>query len=105
MYDIIMLLDYNQLVRFAEVMYMAKHEFGIIVYLTMLYGHVHQTIEYEYIAKLRREIKSNAAGHGTPNGNFINVGCMMPYMDYTPRTLDEIIEGDARYHEENPDAL
>ena len=32
----------------------------------MLYGHVHQTIEYEYIAKLRREIKSNAAGHGTP---------------------------------------
>lgn len=24
-----------------------------------------------------------------------NVGAMMPYMDYTPRTLDEIIEG---YH-------
>ena len=71
----------------------------------MLYGHVHQTVEYEYIAKLRREIKSNSAGHGTPNGNFINVGCMMPYMNYTPRTLDEIIEGDARYHEENPDAL
>ena len=70
----------------------------------MLYGHVHQTIEYEYIAKLRREVKANATGYGTPNGNFINVGCMMPYMDYTPRTLDEIIEGDARYHEENPDA-
>ncbi len=31
------------------------------------------------------------------NGNFINVGCMMPYMDYTPRTLDEIIEGDAEF--------
>ena len=71
----------------------------------MLYGHVHRTIEYEYIAKLRREVKANATGYGTPNGNFINVGCMMPYMDYTPRTLDEIIEGDARYHEENPDAL
>ena len=26
----------------------------------MLYGHVHQTIEYEYIAKLRREVKANA---------------------------------------------
>lgn len=63
----------------------------------MLYGHVHQTIEYEYIAKLRREVKANSTGYGTPNGNFINVGCMMPYMDYTPRTLDEIIEGDARY--------
>jgi len=71
----------------------------------MLYGHVHQTIEYEYIAKLRREVKANSTGYGTPNGNFINVGCMMPYMDYTPRKLDEIIEGDARYHEENPDAL
>ena len=22
-----------------------------------------------------------------------NVGCMLPYMDYTPRTLDEIIAG------------
>ena len=21
----------------------------------------------------------------------INVGCMMPYMDYTPRTLEEIL--------------
>ena len=29
--------------------------------------------------------------------NFINVGCMMPYMDYTPRTLDEIISGDEEY--------
>ena len=25
--------------------------------------------------------------------NIINVGCMMPYMDYTPRTLDELIKG------------
>ena len=73
-----MLLDYHQLVRFTEVMCMAKHEFGIMNEVIpffradfaptafMLYGHVHQTIEYEYIAKLRREIKSNAAGHGTP---------------------------------------
>ena len=63
----------------------------------MLYGHVHQTIEYEYIAKLRREVKANSTGYGTPNGNFINVGCMMPYMDYTPRTLDEIIPSSARW--------
>lgn len=35
--------------------------------------------------------------YGTPSGNFINVGCMMPYMDYTPRTLDEIISGDEEY--------
>ena len=30
---------------------------------------------------------------------------MLHDMDYTPRTLDEIIEGDARYHEKDPDTL
>ena len=25
-------------------------------------------------------------------GQLINVGCMMPYMDYTPRTLAELLE-------------
>ena len=25
--------------------------------------------------------------------NMFNVGCMIPFMDYTPRTLDEIICG------------
>ena len=44
-------------------------------------------------------IKANAAGYGTPNGNFINVGAMMPYMNYTPRTLDEIIAGDEAYRQ------
>lgn len=63
----------------------------------MLYGHVHQTREYEYLKRLRAELKANYSGYGTPGGNFINVGCMMPYMDYTPRTLDEIIAGDAEY--------
>ena len=64
----------------------------------MLYGHVHDTLEHEYLKKLRRELKEKSAGHGTPSGNFINVGCMMPYMDYTPRTLDEIIEGDQKLY-------
>lgn len=63
----------------------------------MLYGHVHRTLEYEYLLKLRKDVKAAASGYGTPSGNFINVGCMMPYMDYTPRTLDEIIAGDEEY--------
>ena len=63
----------------------------------MLYGHVHQTLEYEYLLNLRKTVKANSTGYGTPSGNFINVGCMMPYMDYTPRTLDEIISGDEEY--------
>ena len=61
----------------------------------MLYGHVHRTKEYEYLTEMRKSIRAKAKGYGTPNGNFINVGCMMPYMNYTPRTLAEIIAGDA----------
>ena len=67
----------------------------------MLYGHVHRTKEYEYLTEMRKAIKANATGYGTPSGNFINVGCMMPYMDYTPRTLAEIIAGDAAHFENN----
>lgn len=63
----------------------------------MLYGHVHRTKEYEYIKELRKSVMAGSRGYGTPSGNFINVGAMMPYMDYTPRTLEEIIEGDKEY--------
>ena len=28
--------------------------------------------------------------------NMFNVGCMIPYMDYTPRTLEEIIEANKK---------
>lgn len=65
----------------------------------MLYGHVHKTIEYEYIKSLRKQVLANASEHGTPSGNFINVGAMMPYMNYTPRTLEEIIAGDELYRQ------
>lgn len=71
----------------------------------MLYGHVHNTREYTFLEKFRKEIKESCTEQGYAKGNFINVGCMMPWMDYTPRTLDEIIEREARWHEENPDAF
>ena len=65
----------------------------------MLYGHVHTTREYDYMVKLRREIKASCTEEGRCIGNWINVGCMMPWMDYTPRTLDEIIEREKMLHE------
>ena len=65
----------------------------------MLYGHVHQTKEYEYLKEMRKVMQANASGYGTPSGNFINVGAMMPYMNYTPRTLDEITAGDKVYQQ------
>lgn len=60
----------------------------------MLCGHVHNTKENDWFEKWRSEIRKHRilAGDGN-HGNIINVGCMMPYMDYTPRTLDELIEG------------
>lgn len=59
----------------------------------MLYGHVHATREYDYLVKLRAELKETRTNSYRAAGNFVNVGCMMPWIDYTPRTLDEIISG------------
>ncbi len=52
-----------------------------------LYGHVHNSFEWnmtEHQKYIMREL------YGKPC-NMFNVGCMMDYMDYTPRTLDEIL--------------
>lgn len=55
----------------------------------MLCGHVHTTRENDYLDAFKRAVRADPrAGLG----NIYNVGCMMPWMDYTPRTLDEIIE-------------
>lgn len=54
----------------------------------MLYGHVHNTFEWEYTERCRKimtdELKKPC--------RMYNVGCMMKYIDYTPRTLGEILE-------------
>ena len=55
-----------------------------------LYGHIltgRDAIPFEEYASLMKN-------RGTPYECF-NVGCMLPYMDYTPRTLDEIIAANA----------
>lgn len=52
-----------------------------------LYGHVHTSFEYnmmEHNKYLMEELY-------TVPCNMFNVGAMMPYMQYTPRTLDDII--------------
>ena len=59
-----------------------------------LYGHVHMTPEWDMTEESRRQFERE--GHAC---NMINVGCMLPYMDYTPRTLDEILTGYERYRE------
>lgn len=59
----------------------------------MLYGHVHNTREYAFLEKLRKELQEARTERSHARAQFINVGCMMPWMDYTPRTLDEILDG------------
>lgn len=54
-----------------------------------LYGHVHNSFEanmMEHDKFLMQEL------YGHPC-NMFNVGVMMPWMDYTPKTLDQILEG------------
>lgn len=54
-----------------------------------LYGHVHAAWDHNMTESWRKQIE---ALYLTEWKGY-NVGCMMPYMDYTPRTLDEIIAG------------
>jgi len=51
-----------------------------------LFGHVHTTDEGKMVQKFITDNKSNEMPM-----RMYNVGCMMPWMDYTPRTLDEIL--------------
>ena len=58
----------------------------------MLCGHVHTTRENDFLNKWREELKSSRTMNSHNCGNIINVGCMMAYMNYTPRTLDELLD-------------
>ena len=55
-------------------------------------GHVHNTRENTFLLRWREEIRNACTERHHVRGQFINVGCMMPWMDYQPRTLAEIIE-------------
>ena len=54
---------------------------------SLLYGHVHNSFEENMIQHFRYEM---GALYDKPC-HMYNVGAMMKYMDYTPRTLEEII--------------
>lgn len=58
-----------------------------------LYGHVHTGFEYNIMENVRRQMKDL---YDAPC-NMYNVGCMLPYMNYKPRTLEEIVEGYNRF--------
>lgn len=63
-----------------------KHFYGAI----HLYGHVHNSFE----ANMMEHVKKEMTDLYGKQCNMFNVGAMMPLMDYTPKTLDEILKGD-----------
>lgn len=62
----------------------------------LLYGHVHNSMEdiifRECLARFNME-DAESRRYGNTDLQAYNVGCMMPYMNYEPRTLEEIIRG------------
>lgn len=61
-----------------------RHYYGAI----HLYGHVHSSFEWNMMEHVKLEMKEL---YDKPC-NMYNVGCMIYYMNFTPRTLDEIIK-------------
>lgn len=59
----------------------------------MLHGHVHnRTGEAKWIKKFVQELREKRIESYDNRGQIINVGCMMPWMNFTPMTLDELTE-------------
>jgi hypothetical protein len=61
----------------------------------MLYAHVHSNPEWKYLEGFRKDMEAIDIPC-----NIVNVGCMMPYMNYEPKTLNEILEGYKKWKEE-----
>ena len=62
-----------------------------------LYGHVHSSFEYNMMENARYQMETLYE----KRCNMYNCGAMMPWINYTPRTLDEIIEGYNNFKEWN----
>lgn len=56
-----------------------------------LYGHVHLTPDYSVMKEIIKH-QEERYSKSISKMHCYNVGCMCPEIDYTPRTIDEIIE-------------
>ena len=58
----------------------------------LLYGHTHVSAEDQFYQQCLKQMKENDCRHVyNKDLRAFNVGCMLSYMDYTPRTLEEIM--------------
>lgn len=68
----------------------------------MLHGHVHfHTGEAVLIRKWIKELQDSHKNDWDNRGQIINIGCMLREMDYTPRTLMEILHANGYCLDEN----
>ena len=84
-YDYKTIQDGNRMVvlfHYPILFYQNQHRNSVL-----LYAHVHNTRE----EKLFQETCERIASETDIPFNCYNVGCMTPWMDYCPRTLDEIL--------------
>ena len=54
-----------------------------------LYGHVHTSFEWNIMKQVQYEMQELY----NTKSRMYNVGCMIPAMNYTPRTIEEIVGG------------
>ena len=60
----------------------------------LLYGHTHESEEDKFYQSCLRQMQENDCRHACDGKiQACNVGCMFSYMNYTPRTLEEILVG------------
>ena len=69
----------------------------------MLHGHVHITQENDFIQQWTRQLVKREHNPGENRGQIMNVGCMMPWMKYTPQPLDTIIDAWKKLYIEGED--
>ena len=68
-----------------------KHSFDPNTF--MLFGHVHNNTRESYlITQFIKQIRQVHVESFDNRGQLVNVGCMMHWMNYTPRTLDYLID-------------
>ena len=63
-----------------------------------LYGHVHSTFEWDMINQFQNQMREQGK-----LSSMYNVGCMMDYMNYKPRTLAQILEANSSLKEDRCD--
>ena len=89
-------LDKKRIIMDHYPLMMYRHDTDSNVF--HFHGHTHVTGEQAWVEKWTQELVYNHC-MGAPTGQIINVGCMMPYMNYIPRTLEEIIEAGKEKYE------